>query len=76
MRSAKEQEYFPYNSPTVCFIEVTNAGRTRQLTNKTDKTSAIENAEHGLSTIYAVWPGKWRSDLFIIDDLETFRNNM
>jgi len=24
------------------------------------------------TTLYAVWPGKWSSDLFIIDDLDGF----
>jgi len=30
------------------------------------------NALSGTSKIYAVWPGRWRSDLFIIDDLAAF----
>ena len=39
--------------------------------------NAYKNAKNKISTIYG--PGKWRSDLFIIDDLKEFikriRNN-
>ena len=31
-----------------------------------------KRASKNISTIYAVWSGSWRSDLFIIDDLDLF----
>ena len=33
---------------------------------------ALKKAEQGITKLYAVWPGNWSSDLFIIDDLEKF----
>ena len=72
MRSAKETGCFPYNSSVVCYFEIFPDGNVKQLTNKNEKLAAYVNANSGKSTIYAVWPGKWRSDLFIIDDLEAY----
>lgn len=73
MRSAKEQEYFPYNLKTTCYILVyKNADVVHIQHNKTELTRAYEEAISGRATLYAVWPGNWRSDLFIIDDLNAF----
>ena len=72
MRSAKEAGCFPYSSSVVCYFEVFSDGSVKQLTNKNEKLNAYVNANSGKSTIYAVWPGKWRSDLFVIDDLEAY----
>ena len=72
MRSTKEAGCFPYGSNTVCFMEVSANGEIKQLTNHTVKRNAYMNALSGTSKIYAVWPGRWRSDLFIIDDLAAF----
>ncbi len=72
MRSAKEAGCFPYSSKLVCYIEVFSNGETRQLAHAGEKIEAYCNARDGKSKIIAVWPGKWRSDMFIIDDLEEF----
>lgn len=77
MRSAKEQERFPYTGDMVCYIEVGKDGSVSQMhhKNKSDRPevfAAYQRVVHGDSTLYAVWPGKWRSDLFLIDDLEAF----
>ena len=72
MRSAKEAGCFPYSSQVVCFMELFPNGEIKQLNNDVDKFEAYSNANQGKSKIVAVWPGKWRSDLFIIDDLESF----
>ena len=45
---------------------------TEQLSTVCEKRSAYINAQAGISKILAVWPGRWRSDLFIIDDLDAF----
>ena len=69
MRSAKECKEFPYTSKTVCYIEVFPDGSVKQVS---PSVSEIEPAYNNLisnkSTLYAVWPGNYRSDLFIIDD--------
>jgi len=53
-------------------MELSNDGNIKQLSTKNDKNQAYLNAKAGTSKILAVWPGQWRSDLFIIDDLESF----
>ena len=69
MRSAKESEYFPYLSKLVCYIEVYKDGQVQQVPNsKTGISKAYDNVKNGNTVLYAVWPGNWRSDLFIIDD--------
>ena len=43
--------------------------------NKGDLPEVIEaykRSKDKITTLYAVWPGNWSSDLFIIDDLELF----
>ena len=72
MRSAKETGCFPYRSKLVCYMELTNDGDIKQLSTKNEKFQAYLNAKAGISKILAVWPGQWRSDLFIIDDLDSF----
>lgn len=72
MRSSKEAGCFPYRSKVVCYMEVFPDGNIRQLKETNEKLEAYMNANSGRSTIYAVWPGQWRSDLFIVDDLEAF----
>ena len=72
MRSAKETGCFPYRSKLVCYMELTNDGNIKQLSNRNEKLEAYLNAKAGISKILAVWPGQWRSDLSIIDDLDSF----
>lgn len=68
-RSAKASgKDFPYNSKTVCFIEVGKAGKVTQGAD----LDAYRRAVAGESTLYAVWPGNWSSDLFVIDDLDEY----
>lgn len=77
MRSSKETEGFPYKLSVMCYFEVDKKGNVNHIPhkNKCDIDGVIEafkRADKGLTKIYAVWPGNWRSDLFIIDDLEKF----
>ena len=72
MRSAKETGCFPYRMRTVCYFEVFNDGNLAQLTDEYSRIEAYFRATKGETKICAVWPGPWRSDLFIIDDLEAF----
>ncbi len=72
MRSSKEAGCFPYDSKTVCYMELSKDGNIEQLITKESKLKAFINAKDGDSKILAVWPGRWRSDLFIIDDLDEF----
>lgn len=73
MRSAKEQEWFPYDSKTTCYFLVGKEGSVTQVSHTIKELQeAYNKVLNNLATLYAVWPGQWRSDLFIIDDLNTF----
>jgi len=66
-RSAKSLgNDFPYRSDTLCYIEVLKTGEVQQGL----AIEAYQRAKSGKSSLYAVWPGRWRSDLFLIDDLD------
>ncbi len=70
MRSAKECKEFPYASKSICYIEVFPDGCVRQVSPSLSEIKpTYNNVTNNKSTLYAVWPGKWKSDLFIIDDL-------
>ena len=72
MRSAKETGCFPYRSKLVCYMELSNEGDIKQLSTRDAKFQAYLNYKAGVSKILAVWPGQWRSDLFIVDELDSF----
>jgi len=77
MRSAQEAGNFPYKMSTVCYFEVDENGSLSQVyqKNKSDRPKVLEAYQRAINktaTLYAVWPGRWSSDLFIIDDLDAF----
>lgn len=72
MRSAKGAGCFPYSSKVVCYMELFPNGEINQLSTDIERLEAYFRATKKESKILAVWPGNWRSDLFIIDDLEEF----
>lgn len=68
MKLASEKQ-FPYGHPgTVCYIEQTG-DELVQCRYRDDLRTAVRNALAGESRIIAVWPGRYRSDLFLLDDL-------
>lgn len=77
MRSAKATDNFPYKMSTLCYFEVDKAGKVTQIPhkNKSDLpgvATAYARAVTQATSLYAVWPGNWSSDLFLIDSLEQF----
>ncbi|MCP2321027.1 hypothetical protein APR12_006417 [Nocardia amikacinitolerans] len=64
--SAELGNDFPYTSQTVCYIEVGEDGTVSHGVN----IDSWSRAKGGKSRLFAVWPGQWRSDLFVIDDLD------
>jgi hypothetical protein len=59
---------FPYTLRSICYIEIAKNGA---VTAGAD-AQTYERAQAGESTLYAVWPGEWSSDLFVIDDLDAY----
>lgn len=76
MRTAKDVEFFPYTSKTNCYILV-EKDKVEQIVHyrKCDiqeVINAYRKVKDGNAKLYCVWPGNYRSDLFIIDDIEAF----
>jgi hypothetical protein len=60
---------FPYGYPgIVCYLEQTGT-EINQMRSRDDLRGAVRRAHVGESRLVAVWPGQYRSDAFIIDDL-------
>lgn len=73
MRKASEEEYFPYDSKLVCYIELTKEKEIRQIQNYVqEKRDIYFRVKNEGSKLYAVWLGQYRSDLFEIDDIELY----
>lgn len=70
LASKTDGRTFPYAASLVCYFERLADGRIQQLHYKDDFRSAVYRARVDGSTIFAVWPGEYRSDLFVIDDLD------
>jgi len=69
--------YDCYKGKLVCYFEVWDDGSIEQINvSKKGLSAAYERAVSGKTKIYAVWSGQWRSDLFIIDDLEIFAESV
>lgn len=73
MRRTNEVECFPYDAKTTCIISVDGKGNVKQVShNRAEATAAYKSALAGDCKLYAVWPGQYRSDLFVVDDLNAF----
>lgn len=72
MRSASHSPDFPYDLPTLCYIEVGSDGSVQSP--PPDGVEARVRASE--SRLYAVWPGKYRSDLFLIDDVDEYEKGL
>jgi hypothetical protein len=59
---------FPYTLATMCYFEVDGDANVRW----GNDAGAHERASTCDVHLYAVWPGKWSSHLFVIDDLDQY----
>jgi hypothetical protein len=73
-RLASKQDWFPYRAKTVSYMELGRDGKLMQISghaaSREERHAALHRACAGLSVIYAVWPGEWLSDMFLMDDLD------
>lgn len=53
----------------LCYIEFRD-GALSQPAARSEIRDAVRRAYRGESQLYCAWPGQWRTDLFVIDDLE------
>lgn len=68
MRLASESDNFPYEQATVCYLEVDGHG----VVTSPPEPHVSDRVRSGESRLYAVWPGHYRSDLFLIDDIDEY----
>lgn len=63
------EEPFPYDGQKVCYIVITETalGQARYME---EKREAVRLAREGKAIVLAAWPGQWRTDLFLVDDIE------
>lgn len=71
MRKTSENETFPWKQFDVCYLYIKN-DTAQQIGDEISHEEAYYNAKKGIGSIVAIWPGKWKSDAFLIDDIETF----
>lgn len=71
MRNTKKEAFFPYAAKTICYFEVSANGNVQQVScSKESIAEACFRVKAECTTLYAVWPGKYKSDLFVVDDID------
>lgn len=72
MRLISENSDFQWQLNTMCYILVCSNLEVFQIKKDISYEKAYRIAKNGGGKILAVWPGNWRSDAFLVDDLEQF----
>lgn len=62
---------FPFNDSTCCPIYISKDGSFHQIY-KGKELEYYNSAKEGSGNIIIVWPGKYRSDAFLVDDIEQY----
>ncbi len=64
---------FPYDlASLMCYLFISPSGETFQLPNDISFKDAYDKAVTNKGKILVIWPGKWRTDAFEVDDLHEF----
>lgn len=63
---------FPFDSKLNCSIYVGNDGSFKQVRKIEDEREAYDNVVAGNGNIIIVWPGQYRSDAFLVDDINLY----
>lgn len=70
IQRASQVGHFPYGYPgMVCYIEQVGE-ELRQCNSRPLIRAAVARVRAGESRLLAAWPGQYRTDLFVIDDIE------
>jgi hypothetical protein len=60
---------FPFDWPgRVCYFELTK-GNLLWIKTRDETRDAVRRALAGKTKIYAAWPGQYRTDLFLVDNV-------
>lgn len=65
--SSVNGEDFPYGSSSVVYVEIAPDGSISQ---GKPSRNALLRAYNGESRMFAIWTGKWSSNMFEVDDLD------
>ena len=71
MRLISECPDYDWKNPLVCYLYF-EGGTVLQVGKDVDPKVAYNNALSKRGQLVAVWPGKWRTDAFIVDNLKAF----
>lgn len=63
---------FPFDSKLNCSIYIGNDGTFKQVRKVEDEREAYDNVVAGNGNIVIVWPGQYRSDAFLVDDINQY----
>lgn len=61
---------FPYRDPDVCYLAMVEGEPLQFCRGREEILLALNSLALGEISLYAVWPGKFSSHLFVIDDVE------
>ena len=71
MRLTSENPEFPWQMQTVSYICIAD-NEPKQIGADITARDAYKMAVDDKAKIIAVWPGRWRSDAFLVDNLDIF----
>jgi hypothetical protein len=60
-------DVFPWRARDVTFLLITTTGRVSQAQGIAEKRALLETADEN-DCLLAAWPGRWKQDIFVIDD--------
>lgn len=66
-RTSDAFEVFPWRARDLTLIRISASGVVSQAQTVTDKRDIIQTASPE-DCLLAAWPGRWRQDIFVIDD--------
>jgi hypothetical protein len=78
MRLDTENPSFPYEMkfhPTNCYFATYNDGTVKQLSKDlswVECADIVSDVKDGKARLFCSWTGKWRTDLFEIQDVQKF----
>jgi len=67
---------FPVTDGTICYWAIAEDGTMTWIDNHEHLAHWLQRAVRGEVSVFAVWPGKYRSDMFYIDDPEKFAEDV
>jgi hypothetical protein len=66
-RTSASGEVFPWRAQDVTFVRVAADGMVTQAQTIGEKRAILEAADDG-DLLMAAWPGRWRQDIFFVDN--------